>query len=89
MMRLVAFLLAVSATAAWITSTIFVRYWRETRDPLFVQFALAFALLGASWAILSVVNPIGDASPYVYGLRLIAFLLIIVAVVVKNREGAR
>jgi hypothetical protein len=66
-----------------------VRYWRETRDPLFVQFALAFALLGASWAILSVVNPIGDASPYVYGLRLIAFLLIIVAVVVKNREAAR
>jgi len=89
MIRVVAFLQAVSATAAWISATIFVRYWRESRDPLFVQFALAFALLGLSWAILSVVNPIADTSPYIYGLRLIAFLLIIVAVVVKNREAAR
>ena len=89
MIRLVAFLQAVSATAALISATIFVRYWRQSRDPLFVQFALAFAVLGVSWAILSVVNPIGDANPYVYVLRLIAFLLIIVAVVVKNREAAR
>jgi hypothetical protein len=89
MIRLVAFLQAVGSTCAWICAAIFVRFWRENRDQLFVYFALAFTLIGISWAILSIVNPIGDASPYVYGIRLIAFVLIIVAVVVKNRETAR
>lgn len=89
MIRFVAFLQAVSATAAWISAAMFLRYWRETRDTLFSMFALAFTLLGLSWAMLSVFNPVGDASRYIYGLRLIAFLLIIGAVVVKNRETIR
>ena len=89
MIRLVAFLQAVSATAAWIAATMFLRYWRQTRDTLFAMFALAFTLLGLSWATLSIFNPVADASPYVYGLRLIAFLLIIGAVIVKNRETIR
>jgi hypothetical protein len=59
------------------------------RGVLFAMFALAFTLMGASWAALSIFNPAADASPYVYGLRLIAFLLIIAAVIVKNRERAR
>jgi len=87
--RLVAFLQAVSATAAWVSATIFLRYWRESRDALFALFAVAFALLGLSWALLSVINPVGDASPYIYGLRLVAFLLLIVAIIHKNRETAR
>ena len=89
MIRFVAFLQAVSATAAWMSALMFLRYWRETRDTLFAMFALAFTLLGASWAILSIFNPAADASPYIYGVRLIAFLLIIGAVVVKNRETIR
>ncbi|HXD21013.1 MAG TPA: DUF5985 family protein [Vicinamibacterales bacterium] len=89
MIRLVAFLQAVSATAAWVSATIFLRYWRESRDSLFALFAVAFALLGLSWALLSVINPVGDASPYIYGLRLVAFLLLIVAIIHKNRETAR
>jgi hypothetical protein len=87
--RLVAFLQAVSATAAWVSATLFLRYWRESRDTLFALFAVAFALLGVSWALLSIVNPGGDASPYIYGLRLVAFLLLIAAIIHKNPETAR
>ena len=86
MIRLVAFLQAVSATAAWVSATIFLRYWRQSRDMLFALFALAFMLLGVSWALLSIVNPVGEASPYIYGLRLVAFLLLIAAIIQKNRE---
>jgi hypothetical protein len=89
MIRFVAFLQAVSATAAWISAAMFLRYWRESRDVLFALFAIAFTLLGMSWAMLSIFNPIADASPYVYGLRLLAFLLIIAAVVLKNRQTVR
>jgi len=87
-MRVVAFLQAVSATAAWVSATIFLRYWRESRDMLFALFAVAFTLLGLSWALLSILNPDRDASPYIYGLRLVAFLLLIAAVIQKNRETA-
>ena len=86
MLRVVAFLQTVAATAAWISAAIFLRYWRESRDGLFAFFSVAFTLLGVSWAILSMFTPLGDASPYVYGLRLLAFLLIIAAVIAKNRE---
>jgi len=85
-MRLVVFLQDVSAMAAWSIAAFFLRYFRESRDRLFAYFASAFVLLGLSWAILSLDNPVGDASPYVYGLRLVAFLLIIAAVVQKNAE---
>jgi hypothetical protein len=32
-----------------------------------------------------VFNPVADASPYICGLRLVAFLLIIAAIVHENR----
>jgi hypothetical protein len=85
-MRLVVFLQGVSAMAAWSIAAFFLRYFRDSRDHLFAYFGSAFVLLGLSWAILSLDNPVGDASPYVYGLRLVAFLLIIAAVVQKNAE---
>ncbi len=88
MIRFVAFLQAVAATGAWISAMFFLRYWRESRDVLFALFAVAFVLLGVSWALLSVFNPVADASPYIYGLRLVAILLIIAAIVHKNRATA-
>jgi hypothetical protein len=86
---LVPFLQAVGATAAWFNGLFFFRFWRESRDELFAFFGGAFWLLGLSWAFLSVFSPGEDARPYVYGLRLVAFLLIIVAIVRKNRRQGR
>lgn len=85
----VPFLQAVGATAAWLNGVFFFRFWRESRDELFAFFGGAFWLLGLSWALLSLFSPGEDARPYVYGLRLVAFLLIIVAIVRKNRRHAR
>jgi hypothetical protein len=39
--------------------------------------------------LLSLFSPEEDARPYVYGLRLVAFLFIIVAIVRKNRRQSR
>ena len=87
--RLVPFLQAVAATAASINGVFFWRFWQQGRDPLFAMFALAFWLLAASWAILAVFNPAGESLPYVYALRLLAFLLIIAGIVQKNRPSPR
>ncbi len=83
---LVAFLQAVAATAALINGVFFWRFWRESRDQLFATFALAFWLLAASWTILAIFNPSGESLPYVYAVRLLAFLVLIGGIVQKNRH---
>lgn len=85
---LVSLLQAVSATAAVINGVFFWRFWRETQDQLFGMFACAFWLLAASWALLALFDPTGEALPYVYGLRLLAFVLIIGGIVRKNKRTA-
>ena len=66
----------------------FLRFWRRTADPLFLSFALAFALLGASQALLSLADVPVEERSWIYLLRLAAFLLIIVGILRKNRRGA-
>ena len=62
----------------------FARFWRRTGDGLFLAFAAAFVLLGLNQALLALSGiPVEERSP-LYVIRLVAFLLIIVAIVRKN-----
>lgn len=81
------FLQAVSAAGAWASGLFFLRFWRESRDLLFAFFGAAFWLLALSWTLLGLFSPTEDTRPYIYGLRLIAFALMIAGMVVKNREA--
>ena len=65
-----------------IASLFFFRFWRESRDRLFLLFAAAFFLLGIDRVVASTTS-VGDA---VYLLRLLAFVLIVAAVLDKNRR---
>lgn len=80
------FLQAVCAALAWVSGLIFLRFWRESRDILFVFFGTAFWVMAVSWALLAFVGPDGEARPYVYAIRLLAFLLIIAGMIHKNRS---
>jgi hypothetical protein len=84
--HLVAIVQTVTATGAWVAGLVFFRFWRETGDRVLGLFAFAFWLLSASWLILAMLDPTDEARPYVYIVRLTAFLLIIAAVVDKNRH---
>lgn len=66
----------------------FLGFWKRTRDSLFLAFAFAFWLLGLNQAILALADIPVEERSWVYLLRLTAFVLIIVAVVGKNRKGA-
>ena len=83
---LIIFLQGISSTAAWLNGLFFLRFWRETGDERFAFFGAAFGLLGLSWALLAIFAPTEDTRPYIYGLRLIAFLLIIAGIAAKNRR---
>jgi hypothetical protein len=77
-------LLGATGLGAFCIALFFVRFWRETRDPLHACFAASFALLGAQRFMLVVWNDPSEASPALYLPRLLAYVLIIVAVVGKN-----
>ena len=63
----------------------FLRFWRDTRDRLFAVFAVAFWLFGLQRLLLSLVDVEAENEAVFYLLRLLGFLLIIWAVVDKNR----
>lgn len=65
----------------------FLRFWRDVRDRLFLLFAVAFVLLAVQRVMLALIADTPEAAVPLYGLRLLAFLIIIAAVVDKNRSG--
>ena len=86
-LALIPFLQTVSATAAFASGLFFFRFWRESRDRLFAFFGAAFFVLALSWTLLALINPSDETRPYIYAIRLIAFLLMILGMVDKNRAG--
>jgi hypothetical protein len=65
----------------------FLRFWRDTRDRLFVFFAAAFWVLALERVGLLYVGPDEAARATVYLARLAGFSLIIVGIVDKNRRS--
>jgi hypothetical protein len=65
---------------------VFVRYWKDQNDRLFIYFAGAFWCFAAGWTLrIALANDEGQA--YVFIPRLVGFLLIIVAIFDKNRRA--
>jgi hypothetical protein len=65
----------------------FLRFWKRTRDPLFLAFALAFWLLGFTQAMLALSNIPVEERSWLYLIRLAAFSLILLSIWRKNRRG--
>lgn len=79
-------LLGAIAMAAFTIALIFIRFWRTTRDRFFLFFAAAFALVGVGRIVLGVVPHSDDQTPVIYLIQLLAFVVILYAVVDKNRR---
>ena len=86
-----AFQLMVSGAivvGALLASLFFLRFWRQSRDRFFLYFGLAFLLQGAG----RIAPAFGMTAPHeelLYLSRLLAYLLIVLAIWTKNRAGAR
>lgn len=81
------FLIGAIAMAAWVAGVFFLRFWRDTGDRLFFIFAIAFWLLGLTRLALIWMSPRipGEQDTSLYWVRFAAFLLILLAIVDKNR----
>ena len=83
---LVVFFQGFSAAGAFVAGLLFFRFWRESRDRLFAFFGAAFWLMALSWTLLGLFSPTEETRPYIYAIRLVAFLLLIVGIADKNRD---
>ena len=85
--RLNVLMLGAIAMAEFVTSLFFFRFWRTGRDRFFLLFALSFFVDAANRVVLSLSERPHEGSPIHYVVRFLSFLLIIVAVLMKNRRG--
>lgn len=79
------FLLGVIVTCSFVAAAFFAKFWRATRDPLFLGFAAAFFLEAVNrLSFLFLADPdVGHTAIYV--VRLFSYLLILTAIAYKNR----
>jgi membrane-associated PAP2 superfamily phosphatase len=69
-----------------VAALFFLKFWRRTRDSLFVSFAAAFVLMAINQAAPALFGIPDEMVSNVYLLRLAAFLLIIFAILRKNMK---
>lgn len=77
------------AALSIIAGLVFLRFWRSTHDRFFLFFTAAFWIEGLGRILLSLVDELNENLPVYYLLRLLAYGLILYAVIDKNRPGQR
>lgn len=86
-MSLVATFLAGAIVAGFtLAGLFFLKFWKRTRDELFLAFTGAFWLLGLGQALLTFSDIPLEERSWLYLLRLAAFILILIAIWRKNAK---
>ena len=69
-----------------VAALFFLKFWRKTREGLFLAFSGSFMLLAVTQALLTLGGIPTEERSLLYLLRLMAFLLLIGAMVWQNRR---
>ena len=80
------FLLGIIATASLAAGGFFLKFWRQTRDVFFLAFGAAFIIEGLNRTSFLLLERPHEGNPSIYVVRLLAFLLILAAIINKNRR---
>lgn len=82
------FLSGMAMLGSWVAGIYFFRFWLKSRDRLFLMFGASFWLMALERLALAFTPvPWREEYSFVYIIRLVAFLIIIVAIVDKNRQN--
>ena len=85
MSPLAPFTLGFVATASLVASLFFLRFYRESRDPLFLYFAAAFGIEAVNRTLFALSAIPNEGAAPLYILRAFAYSLILVGILNKNR----
>jgi zinc transporter ZupT len=79
------------AMASFVVALFFLRFWRSSRDRFFLYFALSFGIEGVHRIVSALTYDDNEDSPLHYLVRLLAYGLILWAILEKNlpARGAR
>jgi hypothetical protein len=80
------FLLGIIATSSLAAGGFFLKFWRQTRDVFFLAFGAAFVIEGLNRTSFLLLERPSEGSPSIYVVRLLAFVLILAAIINKNRR---
>jgi hypothetical protein len=84
-MMIEGFLLGVIVTASLVAAAFFLKFWRQTRDFLFLAFSIAFLIEALNRiGLLFVTAPNDEGTSPIYMVRLLAFLLILSGIIYKS-----
>lgn len=83
------FLWGALATGSITVGMIFLKFWSQTRDRLFLMFAASFLVFSLNWTVLAFTSAEDETRHYAYFIRMFAFLLILVGIIEKNRAANR
>ena len=75
----------IIACGSFVAALHFFKSWRRSGDRLLGLFAAAFALFAANGVALGLTDSDAEVRVYLYAVRLVGFLLILVAIIDKNR----
>ncbi|HWE51803.1 MAG TPA: DUF5985 family protein [Bryobacteraceae bacterium] len=84
MMLVEGFLIGLIATASVTAGVFFLKFWRKTGDSFFLSFAASFIIEGLNRSAGLFSDRPNEGSPWRYLIRLLSFLLILVAIIRKN-----
>lgn len=85
----VSYLAGAVTMGTFVAAMFFLRFWRRTRERLFLAFAAAFTLLGLNQALAWYLGAGDELTPFTYLLRVFGFVLILYAIVDKNLSSRR
>jgi hypothetical protein len=77
------------AMASLVIALFFLRFWRNTRDRFFLYFSLSFFIEGVHRVYATLDRDGGEDSPLHYLVRLLAYGLILWAILEKNLPRAK
>jgi len=77
------------AMASLIIGLFFLRFWRNTKDRFFLYFALSFGIEGVHRIVTTLTYDEHEESPLHYLVRLLAYGLILWAILEKNLPSRR
>ena len=84
MQALPTFLAGMTTMGFLIAGLFFSRFWVRTRDSLFATFGIAFFLLAVNQAVIRLADIPREDLIWAYGLRILAFSMLIYGVIKKN-----
>jgi DNA-binding MarR family transcriptional regulator len=85
-MTIVPFIYGAVAMGCAAAAVFFLRFWRHSRDRLFMYFATAFGVLAVSYVQLGTMTFATESRVYVFVVRLVAFCIILWGIFEKNRR---